>query len=52
MFLRVHGALVIGDQELIAALREWRDVQAVEGRRLADLVGYCQGVLGFLSSGR
>jgi len=52
VFLRVHGDVVAGDEGLRGVLREWRDVQGVEGRRLNELVGFCRGVVGFLRSAR
>ncbi len=52
VFLRVHGDVVGDDEGLKGVLREWRDVQGVEGRRLNDLVGFCGGVVGFLRSAR
>ncbi|PGH17535.1 hypothetical protein AJ79_01135 [Helicocarpus griseus UAMH5409] len=38
--------------ELREALREWKVEQEREGRRLAELVGYCRGIVGFLRSAR
>lgn len=37
-----------GSEELLAALREWREVCRKEGERLGDLGGWCMGVVGFL----
>lgn len=34
------------------ALSEWKVEQEREGRRLAELVGYCRGIVGFLRSTR
>ncbi|OJD14390.1 hypothetical protein AJ78_05265 [Emergomyces pasteurianus Ep9510] len=34
------------------ALREWKVEQEREGKRLAELVGYCRGIVGFLRSSR
>ncbi|PGG97307.1 U3 small nucleolar RNA-associated protein 21 [Blastomyces parvus] len=34
------------------ALQEWKVEQEREGRRLAELVGYCRGIVGFLRSAR
>ncbi len=48
VFLRLHSDEVIRDARLGEALREWRDSQEREGRRLGELVGYCSGVVGFL----
>ena len=43
------GGLGLGLRE---ALQEWRGEQEREGRRLADLAGFCGGVVGFLRCGR
>lgn len=40
------------DERLVGALREWRECQESEGRRLGELVGFCSGVVGFLRSPR
>ena len=37
---------------LRAALASWKREQEREGKRLAGLVGYCRGVVGFLRSAR
>ena len=65
VFLKVHGELIIeicsvadsaqgkrgrrarGFRE---ALMEWRKEERREGTRIADLAGYCAGVVGFLRS--
>jgi U3 small nucleolar RNA-associated protein 21 len=52
VFLRLHGDAVPMDAELGNVLREWREEQSKEGKRLGDLVGYCGGVVGFLRSPR
>ncbi|KAL9128353.1 MAG: hypothetical protein Q9217_002957 [Psora testacea] len=53
VFLRLHGDVVVtGGLELRQALKEWRAIQEQERARLADLVGYCAGVVSFLKSGR
>ncbi|KFZ14034.1 hypothetical protein V502_06300 [Pseudogymnoascus sp. VKM F-4520 (FW-2644)] len=51
VFLRVH-AEALGDAEVRSVLGEWRGEQEKEGRRVAELVGYCGGVVGFLRSAR
>jgi U3 small nucleolar RNA-associated protein 21 len=65
VFLRAHADAVeeisgISDQnvgnlndasvKLRAALAEWKVEQEREGKRLAELVGYCRGIVGFLRS--
>ena len=51
VFLRLHGELVAQDEDLIAALREWKAEQESEAVRLGGLMGYCSSVVGFLRSG-
>ncbi|KAL2002534.1 hypothetical protein VTN02DRAFT_6557 [Thermoascus thermophilus] len=63
VFLRLHGDVVGGGAEMAAgeqeglqalhgALSDWRVEQQREGKRLAELVGYCRGVVSFLRSAR
>lgn len=65
VFLKVHGELIIEicsvtetmrgrrgrrARRFREALREWREEERKEGQRIADLAGYCAGVVGFLRS--
>ncbi len=43
---------VMRDERLVEVVREWKECQEREGRRLGDLVGYCSGVVGFLRNPR
>ncbi|KAH8763476.1 Utp21 specific WD40 associated putative domain-containing protein [Hyaloscypha sp. PMI_1271] len=52
VFLRLHMDEVTRDERLAEALREWRECQEGEGRRISDLIGYCGGVVGFLRNPR
>ena len=52
VFLRTHGDAVPGNSDLRQSLIEWREWQRREGKRLADLVGFCGGVVDFIRSGR
>lgn len=60
VFLKIHADTVAlyshGDQPehrlLQSALKSWSHEQQQEGKRLAELVGYCRGVVGFLRSAR
>ncbi|DAA77989.1 TPA_exp: Uncharacterized protein A8136_5692 [Trichophyton benhamiae CBS 112371] len=68
VFLRVHddaveaavgpqpsegnGAIFGPNVALQQALREWKAEQESEAKRLADLVSYCRGIVGFLRSAR
>ncbi|CAL8581496.1 rRNA-processing protein utp21 [Xanthoria parietina] len=60
VFLRCHGDVIVGQdnenegvkEALRQALRNWRQEQGREGRRLDELVGYCSGVAAWLRSTR
>ena len=57
VFLRVHVDSISGfegerDEEVVEALRVWREEMEREGKRLSELVGFCSGVVGFLRSPR
>ncbi|KAL3429300.1 Utp21 specific WD40 associated putative domain-containing protein [Aspergillus tetrazonus] len=60
VFLRIHSDVVAAcsdlsegtDSELREHLDLWKRVQQAETQRLASLVGYCRGVVGFLRSSR
>ena len=52
VFVRLHGEAAAGDEEVAAALAEWRATQAGEAQRLGELMGYCGGVLAFLRGAR
>ncbi|KAE8411565.1 Utp21 specific WD40 associated putative domain-containing protein [Aspergillus pseudocaelatus] len=58
MFLKIHADVVMkcsesgGNEALREALASWSMAQQREGQRLAELVGYCRGVTGFLRSSR
>ncbi|KAI1324010.1 WD domain-containing protein [Xylariaceae sp. FL0255] len=52
VFLRLHFDVILENEVLMGALKEWKRYQAEEGRRLDELVGYCGGVVGFLRSPR
>lgn len=52
VFLRLHFDLVMENEVLLEALRQWKAQQERECDRLDNLVGYCSGVVGFLRSPR
>ena len=54
VFLKCHGESIVGDEggRLRRGLHEWRMEQGREGARVAELVGFCGGVVGFLRSAR
>ncbi|PWW72359.1 Utp21-domain-containing protein [Tuber magnatum] len=52
VFLKCHSEAVMGEEEVRDELRKWMVEQKREAGRLAELVGYCSGVAGFLRSGR
>lgn len=60
VFLKIHSDTVSlsshrdepGYRVLQGALAAWAHEQEQEGKRLAELIGYCRGVVGFLRSAR
>lgn len=52
VFLRVHGDIVIGDQEVRDAVHEYKDALDGERKRVAKLAGYCSGLVGYLRAAR
>ncbi|KAF4215795.1 hypothetical protein CNMCM5878_007784 [Aspergillus fumigatiaffinis] len=60
VFLKIHADIVRkcsesaanDHEELRKSLVQWSEEQQREAKRLADLVGYCRGVVGFIRSSR
>ena len=52
VFLKAHADLAGQDEDVARALREWKEVQEKEAKRLGSLAGYCSGVVAFLRSSR
>lgn len=52
VFLRLHFDIIMGQESLLAALKEWKSQQEQECDRLDSLVGYCGGVVSFLRNPR
>ncbi|CUS07564.1 unnamed protein product [Tuber aestivum] len=52
VFLKCHSEAVMEGESVRDELRKWMVEQKREADRLAELVGYCSGVAGFLRSGR
>ncbi|KAF2196499.1 Utp21-domain-containing protein [Delitschia confertaspora ATCC 74209] len=52
VFLRLHGDVVVLDQGLVEAVREWQEEAKRERDRVGGLVGYSVGVVGWVRSGR
>lgn len=52
VFLKIHGDVVVADEELREALMRYREVLEVERRRLGKLVGNCNGLVGYLRAAR
>ncbi|RPB04100.1 Utp21-domain-containing protein [Choiromyces venosus 120613-1] len=52
VFLKCHSEAVMSEEDVRDELRKWMVEQKREAGRLAELVGYCSGVAGFLRSGR
>lgn len=50
VFLRVHGDVLVANEELLEGLKALRVEQGKEGGRLGKLVGYSLGTMGFLRS--
>ncbi|KAG9240923.1 Utp21 specific WD40 associated putative domain-containing protein [Calycina marina] len=48
VFLRLHSDAISHDSEVVSALGEWRQCQEKEGRRIGELIGFCNGVVPFL----
>ena len=52
VFLKAHAETAGQDGDVVEALREWKEVQEGEAKRLGSLAGYCSGVVAFLRSSR
>ena len=52
VLLRLHGDVVIQDQELVDLLRKWQEEAKRERERVGGLVGYNVGVVGWVRSAR
>jgi U3 small nucleolar RNA-associated protein 21 len=52
VLLRLHGDVVIQDQELVELLRKWQEEAKRERERVGGLVGYNVGVVGWVRSAR
>jgi U3 small nucleolar RNA-associated protein 21 len=52
VFLKLHSDIIPCDQELIEALRDWRNEQEREAKKLGELVAYCSSLVGFLRNPR
>ncbi len=52
VFLRLHGDVVIKDEDLVSKLRKWQEEAKRERDRLNGLVGYSVGVVGWVRSAR
>lgn len=52
VFLRVHGDVVVEDEDLRAVVEEWQAALSEEMERVQRLVGYCGGLVGFLRAAR
>lgn len=52
VFLRLHSDVIMHDEELVNALRLWKEEHQKNARKLGDLIGYCSGIIGFLRSPR
>lgn len=52
VFLRLHGEMATANEDVVEALKEWREESGRERQRLGGLGAYCVGVVGFLRSAR
>lgn len=52
VFLRLHGDVVVREQELVGGLRAWMEESKRERERVGGLVGYSVGVVGWVRSAR
>ncbi|KAK8157129.1 WD-repeat protein-like protein [Phyllosticta citrichinensis] len=52
VFLRLHGESATANEEVVEALKEWREEVGKERQRLGGLGAYCVGVVGYLRSAR
>lgn len=52
VFLRLHGDVVVRDEQLVGMLRKWQDEAKRERDRVGGLVGYSVGVVGWVRSAR
>lgn len=52
VFLRLHFDIVMENETLLEALKQWKTEQVLECNRLDNLVGYCSGVVSFLRNPR
>ena len=52
VFLKLHLDAISHDEDLVNALKLWKEEQQMEARKLGDLIGYCSGLIGFLRSPR
>lgn len=52
VFLRLHGDVVVQDEQLVGVLRKWQDEAKRERERVGGLVGYSVGVVGWVRSAR
>ena len=52
VFLRLHGDVVVQDEQLVGMLRKWQDEAKRERERVGGLVGYSVGVVGWVRSAR
>jgi len=52
VLLRLHGDVIVQDEQLMALLRKWQEEAKRERDRVGGLVGYNMGVVGWVRSAR
>lgn len=52
VFLRLHGDVIVKDEDLVSLLRRWQGEAKRERDRVGGLVGYSVGIVGWVRSAR
>ena len=52
VLLRIHGDIVLGNDELRKAVEQWSVALEEEKRRVQTIAGYCNGLVGYLRAAR
>ncbi|KAH7078006.1 Utp21 specific WD40 associated putative domain-containing protein [Paraphoma chrysanthemicola] len=52
VFLKIHGDVVVQEEDLVTELKKWQDEAKRERDRVGGLVGYSVGVVGWVRSAR
>ena len=52
VFLRVHGDVIVADQDVRAAVQQWQEALEQEKQRVQKLSSYCSGLAAYLRAAR